>query len=297
MSWMHDTQVSLYSTHTDNVGRPATLRDIIMCDFSRDLDAIIELGKLDRDDPQYKQKKKDLKASLQCYTPAALLATKAHGKLEVIKRTNIMQLDFDYNDIQEYDVEELKRCVFSLPFIGFCGLSCSGDGFYALALIAEPERLAQYAEHCFDVLLSYGIKADTSKGKKVENLRYVSYDSRMLIRDNPVPLKIQRFKPKPQPKPLYTGTSNQEITTEHPLVKKQLALLLSATVGCRWQTVQKVSYTLGGLEDPNLLDAIELCIQRNQAFAGEEKKYLKCASKCFADGTLHPLTRNTLTHA
>ena len=139
------------------------------------------------------------------------------------------------------------------------------------------------------MLLSYGIKADTSKGKKVENLRYVSYDSRMLIRENPVPLKIHRFKPEPQPKPVYAGTSGQEITAERPLVKKQLALLLSATVGCRWQTVQKAAYTLGGLGDPALLDAITACIQRNQAFAGQEGKYLKCASKCFADGALHPL--------
>ena len=160
---------------------------------------------------------------------------------------------------------------------------------YALALIAEPERLAAYAEHCFGVLLSYGIKADTSKGKKVENLRYVSYDSQMLIRENPVPLRIQRFKPVPAPKPVYAGTGGQEISTEHPLVKKQLALLLSATVGCRWQTVQKAAYTLGSLEDPTLLDAITACIQQNPAFAGQERKYIKCAAKCFADGALHPL--------
>ena len=288
MSWMN-TQVSLYSTHGDNTGRPATFRDVLMSDFSRDLPALIKLGKLDRQDPQYKQKKQALKATLQCYTPAALLASKARGQVKEIHRTGIMQLDFDQADISDYDTEELKQCVFSLPFIGFCGLSCSGDGFYALALIAEPERLSEYAEHCFDVLLSYGIKADTSKGKKVENLRYVSYDAGMLIRENPVPLKIQRFKPKPEIKPVYTGTSGQEITSEHPLVKKQMALLMAAAVGSRWQTVQKAAYTLGGLNDPALLETIITCIQQNQAFAGQVQKYIKCARKCFDDGALQPL--------
>ena len=289
MSWMN-TQVSLYSTHADNTGRPATIRQVLLNDCIHDLPTLIKLSKLDRQAPDYKQQKQALKATLQCYTPAALLASKARGQVSEILRTGIMQLDFDHEGISEYDVEELKACVFSLPFIGFCGLSCSGDGFYALALIAEPERLSAYAEHCFDVLLSYGIKADTSKGKKVENLRYVSYDSRMLIRENPVPLKINRFKPVPQPKPVYASTSGQEITPKHPLVKKQLELILTATVGCRWQTVQKAAYTLGGLGDPGLLDDITACIQRNLAFAGQEAKYTTCALKCFADGALQPLS-------
>ena len=86
---------------------------------------------------------------------------------------------------------------------------------------------------------------------------------------------------------MYAGTSIQKITTEHPLVRKKLELILTATVGNRWQTV---AYTLGGLKDPALLDAITACIQRNPAFAGEESKYIKCATKCFSDGALQPLT-------
>ena len=107
MSWMN-TQVSLYSTHADNTGRPATFRDVLLDDFARDLPALIKLGKLDRQ--------------------AALLESKARGQVQKIHRTGIMQLDFDHESISEYDVEELKQCVFSLPFVGFCGLSCSGDG-------------------------------------------------------------------------------------------------------------------------------------------------------------------------
>jgi hypothetical protein len=36
------------------------------------------------------------------------------------------------------------------------------DGFYALALIAEPDKLSDYAEHCFEVLKDYGIQPDES---------------------------------------------------------------------------------------------------------------------------------------
>ena len=75
-------------------------------------------------------------------------------------------------------------------------------------------------------------------------------------------------------------------------MEKQLELVLTATVGCRWQTVQKAAYTLGGLGDPALLEAITACVYRNQAFAGQKKKYITCAAKCFADGGLHPLAFN-----
>ena len=43
------------------------------------------------------------------------------------------------------------------------------------------------------------------------------------------------------------------------------------------------------LSYPGLLEAITAYIQRNQAFSGEEKKYIKCAQKCFADGAMQPL--------
>lgn len=199
MSWM-DLQVSLYRTHSDNTGRAATYRDILLTDFAKDLPALIALRKLDRSAPDYKLQAKPFKALLQAYTPAALLASKAAGNVIELNRTGLMQLDFDYDEIKDYDIRELMQCVFQLPFIAFCGLSCSGYGFYALALIAEPQRLAEYATHCFEILKSYGVNADESKGKKTKNLRYLSYDENMLIRENPEKLQIKHFKAKPAPK-------------------------------------------------------------------------------------------------
>jgi VirE N-terminal domain len=283
-NWL-DLQVSLYKSHSDNTGRPATYRDILLTRFAKDLPAIISIRKLDKAASDYKLQKLDLKSRLQCFTPSALLATKAAGKLREINRTGIMQLDFDYNDIADYDIEDLKRCVFDLPFIAFCGLSCSGEGFYALALIAEPNRLSDYAEHCFEVLLNYGIKADTSKGRKVENLRYLSYDANMLIRYNPVPLCIKHFKAKELIKNksacnsthLQNGNSNT-------VLNALLNQLKTASIGNRWQTVQKVAYSIGGLGNDNFLDEINNVINTTAVFTGEEIKYLKCAEVCFNEG-------------
>lgn len=290
MNWLNK-QVSLYTTYADNVGRPATYRDIILCDSIKNISTIVNLRKLDKHDPEYRKKKIDLKSKLQCFTPAALLKTKAKDHVNIISRTGIMQLDFDYSDIHEFDVQELRQAVFNLPFIGFCGLSCSGDGFYALGLISEPEKLSDYAEHCFEILLSYGIKADTSKGKKVENLRYVSYDANMLLRDNPEPLRVKHFKKKKIEKSVSTINENYKSNIDHTdqRVIKGIKVIQSAQVGSRWQTVQKVAYTLGGLGDSSLLSDIRQVIKQTAAFAGEEDKYYKCAEDCFNDGFKRPL--------
>lgn len=310
--WL-DSKTSMYECHADNVGRPLTYRDILLTRFaiphrwfhfhgqswvngqSNDLDTIIELRQLDRSANNYKIQKGELKNRLQCFTPAALLASKKKDHVIEIERTGVMQLDFDYQDVCEYDIEELKRCVFSLPFIGFCGLSCSGDGFYAMALIAEPDRLSEYAEHCFAILhQGYGITADTSKGKKIENLRYVSYDSNMLIRENPEPLRIKRFQPKPAPiKTVYGNQPMRTYSENDALIRASLNRIKTAQTGQRWQTIQQVAFTLGGLGDPSIIHSIKAEIESNSEFNGEEEKYCKCAEVCFKDGSMKPLQHRT----
>jgi len=288
MNWMNK-QVSLYTSHSDNIGRPAAIGDVLLSEFGRDMQTLVDIRKLDRSAPDYKTRKVDLKAKLQAYTPAALLATKEKGKLTEISRSGLLQLDFDHEGIADYDIEELKRCVFSLPFIAFCGLSCSGEGFYALACIAEPERLSEYAQHIFLTLDDYGIKADTSKGKKVENLRYVSYDANMLIRDDPEVLRITHFRTKPRMNKSPQSPLLPKAANAGGLIRSQLAKIQTATVGNRWDTVQRVAYTLGGVADASILYGIKSEIEANPAFNGEEAKYIKCAEDCFTAGANRPL--------
>ena len=302
MSWLNK-QVSFYKCTADNAGYPATYRDILFCLFGvehewfykdrkaekwvsgvfNDLDTIIDL----RTREMAKEEKVTLKNTMQCFTPAALLKTKKQGKIEEINRTGILQLDFDAADIKQYDIEELKQSIFSLPFVAFCGLSCSGQGFYALALIAEPDRLEDYAEHCFEVLREYGIPPDTTKGRNVNDLRFVSYDANMLIRENPEPLKIKNFRTKD--KPQFTTTTSVPVNHADKVVSKGLTDIRNALEGRRWQTVQKVAYTLGGLGDHSVLNDIEHIIKSSSQFTGVEEKYCQCAADCFNAGKQKPL--------
>lgn len=217
------------------------------------------------------------------------MESKAAGKVKEIYRSGLLQLDFDYKAIKEYEIEELKQAVFDLPFICFCGLSVSGDGFYALAQIAEPDKLAEYAEHIFEVLKEEGIQPDESKGKKVENLRYLSYDCNMLIKDEPVPLKVRRFKRAEKSKGNSKPNDFGENDCCNGLVVSQLEELKQAMPGDRFNTIRKVAFTLGGLGDISILDMIKKEILSNPVFDGEVNKFLDNAEQCFYNGMKKPL--------
>jgi len=282
-NWLNK-EVSLYKSHSDNTGKPATFLDVLY--FAKNTETIKKIRELDINASDYKIKSVALKSKLECYTPAALLKSKAAGKLTVIERTGIMQLDFDSNAVRGYDLEELKQAIIKLPFIGYCGLSCSGHGIFALALIAEPEKLNDYAQHCFEVFKQYGINPDESKGKKVENLRYVSCDPNRLIRRNPKPLKINHFKVPENAKKSYAcKPSSVKIDSPDALIRKHLKALEEVQQGERWPTVQRAAFTLGGLGNPELLEHIREAILNNDSFSGEEEKYLGCAENRFEAGS------------
>ena len=163
-----------------------------------------------------------------------------------------------------------------------------------MALISEPERLEDYATHCFATLNEYGIKPDESKGKKPENLRYLSYDCNMLYRENPEPLIIQvKQPPQANKKTHLTNTAHnclklKEATeTAHRLLNNIKRL----ESGGRTKGIQKYAYTLGGLGDGDmdLLEAIKKIIKTGDNFSDKEEFLLKCADDCFTAGGLKPI--------
>lgn len=296
----YNQQVSLYTNHWDKVGRPVPLREALFTWFAvphvddygrthQDFDTLIELRKLDPESADYKTHKKKLKDTLQGFTPAGHLKLREHENVIVEKHTGIISIDFD--ELEQYDMNEVKQAIGSLPFVGYCGLSASGKGLFALVLIAEPERQREYAEHLFEVFKHYGIPPDTTKGRNVNDLRYVSYDSNPVINDNPEPLRIKRFKPKPAPQPTrQVKVYQSDEMKKAKAVNNAVSNISQAQVGQRWGIIQHWAYSLGGFGDAGLLDYVTDAIKGNTAFAGEEMKYIKCAVDCFSAGRAKPWT-------
>lgn len=284
MKWQQQ-QVSLYTSHADRTGEAVAIGEILRSRFADNMSEIVALRSLDSSLENHQQMKRELKNGLMCFSPSALLS----NRKDVVSKSGLMQIDFDITDIQDYDIDELKAAVFALPFVCFVSLSCSGTGFYALALIAEPERQKEYALHVFNVLESYGIKCDRSKGRNYNDLRYVSYDANMNWKEDIEPLRIRYFKTNTAPKTqkVITYSSNANKGNCSGLIKSQVNNILSAQKGQRWATIQAAAYTLGGVNDG--LEILEEAIRQNTAFAGEETKYIKCAADCFRAGQQKPI--------
>lgn len=297
MKWL-EIQTSLFDCVMSNQGRICTIHEaLVMCLLQKhrwffyEGNKIIEGESIDHDSIDdlrhaalVDYERPMIKKTLQCWTPSGCFSNKSKdpSKRVMIHTNPIMQFDFDH--LEDYDIDEAKEAIFSLPFICCVGLSCSGNGLFALALIEEPERLSEYAEYCFRAFEKDGIPVDTSKGRNHNDLRFVTVDRKMLFKQDPTPLKIPRFNaPKlaSKPKPINYNSDKKG------LVKWATDQILLAEIGQRFATVQKVSYTMGGCGIG--LDEIIEAIHINPAFYGAESKYKKIAEDCYRDGRSKPL--------
>lgn len=200
MSWL-DLHTTLFYRSWCHTGEESTFRRVLLTRFHDSWAELWRLKHLDKTTPDYKDRKDELKLKLSCFTPAATIELRTKEKTIVGQRTGLFQLDFDYLS----DIEAMKKRVFALPFIAYCSTSCSGNGFYALAMIAEPDKLSHYGDHLFQAFKRQGIKVDTSKGRNVSDYRFVSYDCNMLIRDDPRPLQLLEYS-YVVPRPKYKRT-------------------------------------------------------------------------------------------
>ena len=300
LSWL-DYTTSLFRCPADNFGKARTFRQILFSDFaiehkwffkdpvkrwisgsSIDLEKItlIRNGVTD---------KSLLKQTLQCFTPSAYYKSKKKGKEVLISYTNLIQFDFDQLD--GFDLEETKEKIFTLPFVAFVAKSVSGKALFCLILIGEPDKLKQYAEHCFGVFNHYGLIPDTTKGRNYSDLRYVSYDCNMLYREYPQPLTVIQFNQSKQPATKKDTTSF--IKGDDRIINWAVNQLQAAQApqaaqgGTRFETVRKVSYTLGGCDMG--LDAIKSTILNSSQYAGEETEFINLAENCFEEGKLKPM--------
>lgn len=284
MSWLEFT-TSYYSSYYDTTGTRTTFCDILFHQCFRFSGILQELKSLDETSSNYSKEKTRLKSLLSLYA-LNLLETRT-GK--VLNRSGLIQFDFDYNEIYAYDIGELIEAIYSLPFIAFVSRSCSGKGIYAFAMIAEPDKQKEYAEHCFRIFSNYGVNPDTSKGRNPNDLRYISIDTAfMKWREHPEPLKIERLITH-QSQPSVIG---KIMTTSHLpnlTINRALQNINNAQHGNRFPTVQKYAYVLGGYRDESLLVSLTDIIQNNPVYANERRKLMKCAEDCFRAGFNKPL--------
>lgn len=250
---------------------------------SNDLDTILKIRSLDTTSEDYAAEKLKAKLTMQCIMPSSACDYKKTGCENILSFNPFLQLDFD--NLYDFDIEEVKQAIFDLPFVCMVQKSVSGFGLWALAMIEEPEKLAAYAEHCFTLFEKYQIPIDTGKGMNPTQLRFLSWDQNVIWRDDPKPLKVKRFNTrKVEVKKSRPITFNSDTSVP---IRWAVKEVINAQIGQRFETVRKVAYTLGGHNSG--LEEIKQAIKSSSQYTGVTKKYLRHADEAFQAGKKNPI--------
>lgn len=223
-----------------------------------------------------KEAKTALKQRLPAITPSGIFLKRNIEGL--IKHSGILCIDIDYQDNTHIgNYSDLKRHLCNIQNFAFVGLSVSGNGFYCMVPISEPENHKLHFRAMQDDLKRFGVIVDKS-GSDVSRLRFYSYDHEAYFNhEAKVYTKIlHEVKPKPQP-------LKSRITTTQKDVIEPLDIIVNMVRGSRDGEKHFVLYRAarlaGGyisgnqLDETTAINALEDAIQAKSNVNSLEDAY------------------------
>lgn len=189
---MKNTRISRYSTVTSKKSAEIFLFDWL----ESTIDPPKELKKRVK---QYRKTgDKRLKEQLPCVTISAVF-NKIRNLESISHKNNLLVIDIDRGDNLCIDMIGVRDFLAKHPSCLFTGLSCGGDGVYAIIVLAKSKKLGKYFEHFKEKLQKVGVNIDASC-KDYTRLRFYSYDKDAHFNKKAIPYnlpkKIKRKAPK-----------------------------------------------------------------------------------------------------
>lgn len=129
--------------------------------------------------------KKRLKEQLPAITPSGTFTTRAAQNL--VKHSGFICIDIDKKDNEKLeDFSKMKELIPTLNCVAYCGLSASGNGYFALIPIKETDRHKEHLESLKIDFAACNIMIDKACSD-VSRLRFASYDETAYINTSAVP--------------------------------------------------------------------------------------------------------------
>lgn len=171
-----DRTVSIYRNVTDNIGAKTTLRTFLLSDKYR---AEIEHLRTITD----KQERNELKKKLPCITVSGVFEP-IRATDNLIEHTGLICIDIDGQDNGHIrNFTNLKDQLFKLDEMLYCGLSASGNGYFAIIPIQNPKQHKQHFKAIQEDFSKWGIVIDNNC-KDITRLRGYSYDPKPYINED-----------------------------------------------------------------------------------------------------------------
>ena len=183
-----DVIISVYKTATDTIGDIATLGSFLFDDNDTK-----ELIRMMRAKPE---NKRQYKQQLPCATISGEFSQR--GKQYLKHHSGLICLDFDSGDNPNItDWETFKTQLAECNNILYAGLSCSGNGVFAIVPILYPEKHEQQFDALSRIFDKCGIHTDKSC-RDITRLRFKSWDEAPVINSHAEPFNglLSTAKPK-----------------------------------------------------------------------------------------------------
>jgi hypothetical protein len=186
-----DSQVSLFKNVTDRAPKVVSLRKVLLGEtYKQEVEAV---RAADGEQQQL------LKRQLPCLAVSAI-CDGGHAAENVMQQTDLICIDFDAKDNTHLDnFNKLKELIAAIPFVGYCGLSCRGKGFFVIIPIAAPYRFADQYRAAVEYFKQYGLQAD-AQCKDITRLRFVSFDPQPYINEHPTAFDLVFEEEAEEPK-------------------------------------------------------------------------------------------------
>lgn len=147
-----------------------------------------------------------MKAKLPAITPSGTFTTRQDKAL--ITHSGFICLDIDLKGNEKIrNYHQLKAQLSNIRQVAYCGLSVSGNGYFALIPIAYPEKHLQHFLALEAAFLKMGIRLD-EKCKNLSRLRGYSWDPDAFFNHQAEPFTVLLEPATRQPKPVLFQKSS-----------------------------------------------------------------------------------------
>ena len=144
-----------------------------------------------------KEARDKLKLRLPAITPSGQFTKR--NQYGLVKHSGLLCIDIDHQDNKHIgNYSDLKQHLCNIQNFAFVGLSVSGNGFYCLMPISQPDKHELHFKAIQSDLERFGIVVDKS-GSDVPRLRFYSFDNEAYFNHQAIIYTKVYQIPTPQP--------------------------------------------------------------------------------------------------
>lgn len=170
-----DKTVSIYQSVADNKGTTTTLRTFLLSDkYRKEVEHIRTISD--------KEQRNELKKKLPLVTVSGIFEPTRSSK-NLKEHTGLICIDIDGSDNTHIkNFSDLKIQLSNIKEVLFCAVSVSGNGYFAIVPIKNPDKHREHFIAMQEDFKSLGINIDIAC-KDVTRLRGYSYDPQPYINE------------------------------------------------------------------------------------------------------------------